>query len=114
MWEEGPGFIRSRTVAQPCHTGQVEEPGSIPGNMRYHDRAAHGDISRHIGGPIYCSLVARYTSVSHSNITVVESKLVNGMADYLFSSSGLKAGKKPTVTETACSCCTRCRASGIR
>jgi len=78
VWEEGPGFIRSRTVAQSCHTGQVEEPGSIPGNMRYHDRAAHGDISRHIGSPIYCSLVARYTSVSHSNITVVESKLVNG------------------------------------
>lgn len=55
MWEEGPGFIRSRTVAQSCHTGQVEEPGSIPGNMRYHDRQ-HMETSADM-------LVARFTAV---------------------------------------------------
>jgi hypothetical protein len=64
-----------RTVVSHWTSGGTRE---YPWQYEVSRPPTHGDISRHVGSPIYCSLVARYTSVSYSNITVVESKLVNG------------------------------------
>lgn len=81
MWEEGHGFIDSCTVAQSCHIGQVEVPGSIPGNMRYHN-CEHMETSADDVGSRFTAVLLHGIRRCHIAIsgvsTVVESKLVIG------------------------------------